>query len=315
MKKTKMERLEHLGLGNIDMNSTDSYTKPKLPRGKQLIKYDFVWNNYKDYKLERLETFLKSICKRFVFQEEIGESGTHHLQGCIWLKKRARITELVSYDELKHCSFRQMWTNWKCLSKYCQQTISDKPFGRIENGRVFRHNVKKLPKAIKIIDTSELYDWEREIIDIIIKEPDDRSIYWYWEKVGGKGKSTFCKYLTIKHNAIVLSGKAADMKYGIVKYIEKHGDYPECIILDIPRSMENFISYQGIEQIKNALFFSTKYESDMVVGNAPHVICFANFEPDLARMSADRWRLRHIGDIKKEVKSIFDFSDVSDCSS
>jgi hypothetical protein len=84
------------------------------------------------------------------------------------------------------------------------------------------------------------------------------------------------------------------MKYGIVKYIEKHGFAPTSVIIDIPRSRLDYVSYTAIEEIKNGCFFSTKYESDMVVFNSPHIICFANAYPETSQMSADRWKIYEI---------------------
>ena len=92
----------------------------------------------------------------------------------------------------------------------------------------------------------------------------------------------------------LLSGKATDMKYGIIKYKEKNGVFPDIIIFDIPRSSQQFVSWAGIEEIKNGMFFSAKYESDMVVFDNPHVICFANEEPDYNKLSKDRWKVKKI---------------------
>jgi hypothetical protein len=50
-----------------------------------------------------------------------------------------------------------------------------------------------------------------------------------------------------------------------------------------------------MENVKDGLFFSTKYESGMVRYNPPHVIVFANVPPDVTKMSADRWVIKEIG--------------------
>lgn len=304
----RIEPIERLGLGNIGSSGSTSPSKLAAKDGKtskkqrnQCIKYDFVWNNYNPNDLERLERFLKGFTRKAIYQEE--DNGTPHLQGAIFLKKKARMTELVKFEELKHCSFRKC-IHWNSLVKYCQKEES-----RIPGGRIFRHNVKKLRRPIKILKDDTLFEWQNEILAMLNREPDDRSINWYWEDIGGVGKSTFCKYLAVKLNAIVLSGKASDMKYGIVEYIKKHGDYPEIIILDVPRTVKNFLSYNGIEQIKNGLFFSTKYESDMVIGNCPHVLVFANFKPDISAMSIDRWQIKWIGTGLEEDGSSLCFSE------
>lgn len=261
----------------------------------QRIKYFFTYNNWKtETTIERFERSLKVICKKYIFQEEIGDSGTNHLQGCFWLKtgKRKRITEL------KKLLGNKIWfavvRSWLHSIKYCSKTET-----RI--GLTYLLDVI-IPRPIKVLDPLNFYDWEKEIIEIINKEPDDRSIYWYWEKIGCAGKSTFCKYLCVKKDALILSGKSSDMKYGVVKYYEKHKTYPRLIILDIPRTCEGYISFKGIEEIKNACFFSSKYECDMIVGNCPHIIIFANFYPETSKVSKDRWKIKCIG-VSDEILS------------
>ena len=44
-----------------------------------------------------------------------------------------------------------------------------------------------------------------------------------------------------------------------------------------------------IEDLKNGRYFSTKYVSEMRIYKPPHVVCFANSEPNFAALSADRW--------------------------
>lgn len=154
-----------------------------------------------------------------------------------------------------------------------------------------------VPKPLKI---PEIHGWQELVINFIKDEPDDRKIFWIWEPTGGRGKSSLVKYLCIKHNALVLSGKAADMKHGIVNYIDKHDDItPELILFDIPRSSVDddgtfYFSFQGVEEIKNGCFFSGKYEGGMVTMNAPHIIVFANQAPQRSKMSADRWEIYKI---------------------
>jgi hypothetical protein len=84
------------------------------------------------------------------------------------------------------------------------------------------------------------------------------------------------------------------MKFAVAEYCKSRGAYPEIVVFDIPRTAENYLSYTGIEEIKNALFFSNKYESGQVVGNKPCVLVFANFEPDTEKLSQDRWRIYNI---------------------
>lgn len=276
---------------NLEMNRDgvgNSVTPPSEAekQGVQLLKYDFVWNNYPKDQLEQIEQFLCSFTKKAVFQEE--DEGTPHLQGAIWLKKRARKTELHKEVLMAHMSFRKC-KSWVHLVNYCTD-----PLKRIDGGRVFYHGVKARPKPVLTLDDDKLYSWQYDIISFITKKPDDRIIYWYYDYKGNSGKSTFCKYLCIKHNALVISGKSKDMFHGIAKYKDEKGDYPDCIILDVPRCGKRFLSYGGIEAVKNGLFFSGKYESSMHVFNIPHVIVFSNFQPDYQNMSLDRWNVTNL---------------------
>lgn len=56
-------------------------------------------------------------------------------------------------------------------------------------------------------------------------------------------------------------------------------------ILDLSRTCENFVSYDSIEKLKNGFWFSGKYESKMVMIPPPVVIVFANFKPEIDKLS------------------------------
>lgn len=95
----------------------------------------------------------------------------------------------------------------------------------------------------------------------------------------------------------MVSGKGADIKYGIVSWKNdkknKNKDL-KIILFHFVRSQEDYISYSAIEECKDMFFFSGKYESNMIIGNIPHVIIFANFEPKKEQLSEDRWVIKNI---------------------
>lgn len=151
-------------------------------------------------------------------------------------------------------------------------------------------------KPVKLIDPN--YGWEKDILEIIKEEPDDRTIYWYWEPDGCAGKTQFCKYLIVKHNACLVHGKGNDVRNGVKNWAETNkGCTPELVIYPIPRcfGME-YLSYESLENIKDMCFYSGKYEGGTVVGNAPHLFVFANCEPDYEKMSGDRWKVIDISE-------------------
>lgn len=264
--------------------STGECNTKTPPKSKQIAPskhWVFTFNNYTQGDIKDIISISANSVQKYVFQEETGESGTKHLQGYICFAKRVRPKSLFS-DKIHWERCRHI----QASIDYCMKEDT-------RTGKIFSKGIN-IPKPIKILNPSKFYDWEKDIIKIIENETDDRTIYWFWESVGGIGKTVFCKYLAVKHEAIVIDGKASDMKYVIVKHIEKHGNYPRLIILNIPRAREAYLSYPGIEQVKDGIFCSTKYESSMVVGNCPHVICFANFLPDKEKLSKDRWEIKNI---------------------
>ena len=131
----------------------------------------------------------------------------------------------------------------------------------------------------------ELNSWQKSMMDELTQEPDDRKIVWIYDPQGGIGKSTLAKYLVRNYNAIVVSGSKSDILHGY--------NNEKIVIFDYTRSQEGYISYSAMESIKDGLYFSTKYNSKMVVrDDNAHVLIFANWLPKFENLSADRWDLR-----------------------
>ena len=63
------------------------------------------------------------------------------------------------------------------------------------------------------------------------------------------------------------------------------------VLLDIPRSAEGYINYGVLEQLKNGLLYSGKYEGGKCLFDDVHVVVFANFMPDRSQFSEDRWNI------------------------
>lgn len=265
-------------------SSAGGNTKP--PRIIASIHWCFTLNNWLKEELDLLlEHVSNGSIKSYIWEEEIGEEGTPHLQGYIEFSKKTRPLELIKIKRIHWEKTRDV----KSAILYCYKDFRE---GKISADKLWT-NIK-IQKPIKVLSENQLYDWQKEILNVVTSDPDDRSIYWYYEYNGNVGKSAFSKYLAVKHDAMILSGKSADCKYAIVKFHETKGYYPELIVFDIPRTMQDYISYECLESIKNGLFFSGKYESGQVVMNSPHIICFSNEKPDTSKMSHDRWIIKKI---------------------
>lgn len=269
-----MSELEQL---EISGGNTEIPPKSSKKQTIQCLYYCFTFNNYTEKEIEQLEQIFQHETDWYIFQEEKGESGTIHLQGIIKLKRKQRITELKKWNNKIH------WETTKSISgsiAYCQKTSS-------RCGKIYSRGITISDNSI--IKVEEPYGWQLDVISLIESVPDKRKIHWFWEPNGNMGKSSLCKYLVVKYNALILSGKASDMFHAISKAKNRH-----IIIIDCPRSNFDYINYGALEQIKNGLIFSGKYDSSHIVFNTPHIIVFANEEPNYNSMSADRWDVRRI---------------------
>lgn len=252
-------------------------SSPATTQPVQLLSWFFTYNNYKVEDIGILETCFRKYAKNYVFQEEVGESGTPHLQGVVNLTKKMRWT---AFKLPKAIHWEPTRNNDASLA-YCEKTES-------RAGKVYKWG---FPTPIKTI--TELYPWQTALRDLAITEPDDRTITWRWESTGNVGKSAFCKFMVVHHKAtIVRGGKLAD----IVNIIfNTDMDACRCVIFDIPRGHEGHVSYTALECIKDGLVTNTKYETGCKVFNPPHVICLANFPPaSPEKLSQDRWDIKEL---------------------
>lgn len=265
----------------MSSNSSDSSkeggnTKP--PPSKQIspsVRWCFTLNNYSEDECNSISSIVPQKCKKWIIGKEVGESGTPHLQGYIEFKTKSRPKSVFDNDRIHWEKSKGSVMN---NLNYCSK-----------EGEVWMiHNMPRPLKPLPKMDR----EWQIDLINIVKGEPHDRLIYWYYDRIGNTGKTTFARYLHREHNAILLSGKSADMKNSILEYEKTNGFTPELIVIDLPRGFDKeYLSYNGLEEIKNMFFYSGKYEGGMVDGNPPHLIIFCNEKPNVDKMSKDRWRI------------------------
>jgi len=145
------------------------------------------------------------------------------------------------------------------------------------------------------------YPWQKSLLDALEMEPNRRTIHWIWDAVGGCGKTTFTKHVATALDAVLLMPpKTADAKHAVAKYFDLKKSTPRVCISNIPRDAEDYLSYGGLETIKDMCFCSGKYEGCQIVGPCPHLVIFANFPPKYDKMSRDRWIVWEV-DHNKEI--------------
>lgn len=237
-------------------------------------KFCFTLNNWTENELEHIKKeFLRRKFK-YIIGKETGEQGTPHLQMYIRAPSPVTFQSVKKINDRMHIEVAK-GTDEHNL-KYCSKDGN------------FETNLE-MPEKVEIIE--ELRPWQKEIADLIQQKPDKRTIHWYWDPIGNIGKTELCKYLYIKYGIMYITGgKGSDILHVCTEALSKN---PKCktFILDFPRAIEGFVSYTAIEQIKNGFWTSTKYEGGTICINRPHVIIFANWEPEIEKFSADRWRI------------------------
>lgn len=259
-------------LGNLRQVGEEGNTVTSSPKKQPSRKTFYCFTLFKyEHFYDDIIRQLKLISTKGIVGKEICPTTGHtHLQGFIALKKPMRITEL------KICGsphWEAAIASEEANMKYCSKEGDFLKWG--------------FPKPLKILQESDFYLWQTNLKNILLTEPDDRTVNWFWSAEGGTGKSSFCKYLVYNFNAIVCGkGNYAD----IVNIIfNSNMDTTNIIIFDLPRNNGNKISYSAIESIKNGMICNTKYETGSKIFNAPHIVVFANSPPEYELLSQDRW--------------------------
>jgi hypothetical protein len=250
---------------------------PTQGYGPQSRKWCFTLNN-PTMSGDELGTDLRDrLAKAYVFQKEAAASGTEHYQGVVEFKSPVAGATVAKY-------FRwhtEVCRDWDAAQIYCSKSDT-----RVAGPWVYGCKIPEAPEVPYVFRLETFRPWQTEVIKMIEKEPDDRTIHWYADAIGGSGKTTLCKHIVSNMGpAIYVQGKAADVKAGIVLLPKK----PRIVLFGVTRSQEGFFSYEALESVKDGIFFSGKYESGMVVYKPPWVLVFANFKPELDKLSKDRW--------------------------
>lgn len=241
-----------------------------------------VINNWSDEEWQETLNIFKTAVD-YVLAKEVGTQGTRHLQCCVKWKNPRSFSGMKKAFPRAHI---EVCKNWKASVQYCKKD-GDYSCGHVETDHkdeYTRYMVQKYKDTV-------WKPWQQNIIEIINSEPDERTVYWFWEPEGNIGKSYLCKYLDWKYDAIIANGKQADVFNQYRMHLEEVKTQPKIAIIDIPRSHQEYVCYSTMEKIKDGLVYSGKYEGMKLRLIPHHLIVLANFEPDKSKLSSDRWQI------------------------
>nr|WAE42912.1 MAG: replication associated protein [Cressdnaviricota sp.] len=215
-----------------------------------------------------------------MFQLEQGADGTPHFQGYCDFGRKVRPCSVVKYtNRVTWGKIDMKKGGIKGMIAYCSKKDETYRAGPWWLG---------IEEPITFI-LAKLRPFQEDLMKIIIEKPNDRQVVWVVDPLGCAGKTAFAKHVCsiMPNEALYVCGKGADVKYAVSEHLENHSI--RVVFFDFTRDTEGYVSYSAIESIKNGIFFNTKYESRMRIFASPHVIVFSNFEPDVTKLSADRW--------------------------
>lgn len=289
-------------------------------------RYVFTLNNYSDDDITYIDNFYASVrCTYGIYGREVGGPplNTPHLQGFVIcanpmrfqafknaINPRAHIEVArgTSEQAAEYCrkegTFHeggifpasqgtrtdlQRFEEWV---KACDYAPSQRAVANAFPGLFLRYprlielcgHFRPLPDLMPA--GSIMKEWQQELDVVLRGDPDDRSILFYVDEEGGKGKSWFVRHQMSNYadeTQFLSVGKRDDLAYAI-------DETKRVFLFDLPRgSMEHF-QYSVLEKLKDQLVFSTKYASRVKVLPKPvHVVVFSNEAPDMSAMTEDRY--------------------------
>jgi len=169
---------------------------------------------------------------------------------------------------------------------------------------VILQRLREKHPADLVLPDIQLHLWQLDIIQHCTHPsgPHPRRIYWFYDRIGGAGKSTFAAFLVKHHNSVLIDSTVAHralMAFSRSSYTT--------VIFDITRQdgFQDKVNYSTLETFKNQVGFIAMYDPRMVILPPVHVIVFSNFPPRSGDggLSADRVITR---DICSHFKSISD---------
>ena len=296
--------------------------KIKMPNGAK--NYAFTLNNPTEDELVRLSA-LPVEASFLLYGKEIGESGTFHLQGTVGFHKRRSLAQAKAI--ISDPAHFEVVRNLVASIEYCRKEgdvtelgvipVSN-PAGKRSDLEDFKSSVRsgvlslaelrethseiiaKYPRFCfdyvrdhspkREVEDFPLRPWQQELADILKEDLDSRTIVFVVDTTGNSGKSWFCDWFESRNpgTQLILPGKKADMAYSLDPSIR-------VLMVDAPRSKQGeFIQYDFLEEVKNGRVFSGKYESGMKRLGKVHVVVMMNEQPDMTKLSSDRYLILDI---------------------
>lgn len=298
----------------------------------RLTRYAFTLNNYTPREVDHISNLVNDDRVSYViFGREVGENGTPHLQGFIKLVSSMRLVAVKTLVSSR-AHFEQCRGTSAHNITYCKKDGDFVEFGTppsedqgkrndivaikawiLElghppsahewyNSEFAMHYMKwgrKLGEMAKAILPSPPVEhgeprdgWQTDLFDYLDSPPSPRSVKFIVDHNGDSGKSWFARWFLNKYpekTQYMRPGKRDDMAFAI-------DDSKTVFLFDVPRSQMETFNYSILEQLKDKMVFSAKYESTLKqFRNNVHVVVMCNETPNMNALSRDRYDIVDVG--------------------
>lgn len=258
----------------------NTFIPPPKKKGREAGKvYWFItlkWIHGIHFPLFReVQRWVRTNCKRCTMDLEKGDTtGYEHLHLQLEMKRRVRFEWFKHH--LSPIAHAEVTRNIEAAFSYCTK----------EETRIWGPWCYPEPLGPPVQDEMEgltLKPWQIKINEILDGPKDDRTIYWFFDQGFGSGKTTFIKHLLVRRHCAYMSIASA-------KDIAFAWNGEPIVILGFPADTnDDDIPYKAIEDLKDGLIFSAKYESSAKLYTRPFVLVFANRRPNIFKMDPSRF--------------------------
>jgi len=297
----------------------------------------FTLNNYTDEEVELLKTSVQDQANYLVFGKEIcPTTGTPHLQGYVEFKKKMRVNTISKmmngrwFNRPSKGTAEQNKTYCKKEGDFYEYGTTDKKPGERTDIQKFQDVVKtgvldkkrlredfpeicaKYPRFVDSYIRDQLEvpkvpdhpfrPWQQALLDRLSCAPDTRTINFVVDYIGNEGKSWFAKKYMESHadSYLLRPGKHADMAYALPDVIR-------VLFIDATRKQVEYMPYTLLEELKDGLVMSSKYETTVKRYHNMHVVVLMNQDPDMTALSVDRYNVIHLNALPALASSFNNF--------
>ena len=143
-----------------------------------------------------------------------------------------------------------------------------------------------------------LREWQQQLYQTLTLPVDNRVVHFVVDPTGNGGKSWFCHYYEwmrhpIPNDVLILRPTKRD-NLSYIFFNAHLNRVIRTVFLDVTRTFQDVLNYDFLEELKDGFMVVGKYGSTNIRFARPHVVVMMNQQPDLSKLSADRYHIINI---------------------